>query len=215
MAKSGILKYSEKALSIFENAEDSIETSYPLIADFYAGLGNEFENNYLDALIHYQKVMEDADKKFHESHPLRKEALGRWMLMRIRLHDDQLESARKLGMCECWPFDNLKTTTVKPIKRIPMRAPDEAIRAGRIFGYSVIEFDLDDDGSVLETRILVSWPEEYNNKDALKSVKKWTYSPRKASETDKERSNLFATIHYIMLPDETKDGVQEINIVVN
>lgn len=213
--KGGINKYADRALSIFESSVDKMDTKYPMIAEFYAGLGKEFRSNYFDALMHYQKVMRNEARKFPDDHPLIKEALGRWMLMRIKLDENQLELARESGMCDCWPFDKPNVTKAKPVKRVPMRAPDEALRAGRIFGYSVIEFDLDDDGSVLEPRFLEVWPGEFNDKDGLKFIKKWTYSPRKMSETEEHRTNLISTIHYVMLPDETKDGIQEINIIVH
>jgi len=71
-------------------------------------------------------------------------------------------------------------------------------------GYAIVEIDLADDGSVLNPRILTSWPEDLYDEPSLEAVDKWVYTPRTPEETDSDRKDIVTTIRY-MLRDSARN----------
>ncbi|MEH8015672.1 TonB family protein [Rheinheimera muenzenbergensis] len=66
-----------------------------------------------------------------------------------------------------------------PIVQIQPRYPVDAARQS-IAGYVQIEFDIELDGSVSNTRIIDSYPPEVFDAEALRAFKKWRYKPSTA-----------------------------------
>ena len=181
------------ALATFETASDGIVTAQPILASLYSGFGNEGQNNTMEAALDYQKVMESIDGKLDRDHPLAAQALGRWSHMRSRLHSEgTLEEAEQKGLCKCWPYDKPRNESLKPIERIAPKMPRKAYRSG----YSIVEFDLDDTGKVINPEILTSWPEDIFEKSTLRALEKWQYTARTAEESDSDRQNLLVTLRY-------------------
>jgi len=187
--------YAEMALDIFENRTDGFQSYHPYLARLYSGYGKEGQNELIPAVMEYQDVMENVEGKLPKDHPFVSRALGRWLNMRHRIvRDGLLDEAQAAGMCECWPYDKKRNESIQPIKRVAGEMPRDAYQSG----FTLVEFDLNDDGSVLNPRILESWPEEVFDKSTLKAVRNWKYTPRTADEVDGDRTDLVATMRYVL-----------------
>lgn len=184
---------SQAALTAFESATDGIVSIQPLMATLYSGFGEEGQGNVMDAALEYQKVMETIDGKLPQDHPLSAQALGRWSHMRSRLSaEGLLEEAEQKGLCQCWPYDKPRNEALKPIKRVPPKMPRDAY----VSGYSIVEFDLDDEGKIINPEILISWPKDIYEEASLESLEEWEYTPRVEGETQADREDLITTIRY-------------------
>lgn len=185
--------YTKKALDVFERADDGIVTVQPLLARLYSGYAKEGEKEILGAALDYQVVMETIDGVLPRDHPFMAKALGRWSSMRERLaRNGQLEEAEEAGLCKCWPYDKPRNDTIKPVKRVPPVMPRNAY----ISGFSIVEFNLNDDGSTTDIRILESWPPNIFEKSSRRAVSKWVYNSRNSDETDSDRKDIITTIRY-------------------
>ena len=188
-------KYAEKALAIFEAADDGIESYHPYMARLYSGYGKEGQNELIPAVMEYQDVMTNVENKLPKDHPFVSRALGRWLNMRHRIVRDGLfEEAEAAGLCECWPYDKKRNETIRPITRVPPVMPRNAQQSG----FSLVEFDLDDTGNVINPRLLESWPEDVFDASSLKAVEQWKYSPRVPEEVDGDRTEIVTTIRYVL-----------------
>lgn len=192
---------AKKALEAFANKDDNIRTVHPILANLYNGYGLEGQEKSVEAALSYQKVMESLDGIGPDEHPLAAKALGRWSHMRAVLRrQGKLEEAEEKGLCRCWPYDKPRNESLKPVKRVPPKMPGNAY----VSGFSIVQFDLDDAGSPINTEILVSWPKGLYEKSSLKSMKGWEYTERTEKETDADRQELITTIRY-MLTDRSGD----------
>lgn len=190
-----MIDITENALDIFAKPAESAQTVYPIFAHLYNGFGHEYEENVLEAALSYQKVMEYVGELDYETHPIVGRALGRWIHMRGRLQDaGEFEAAKKKGLCDCWPYNIERNESVKPLKRFPPKFPSQALSG--VSGYTIVQFDLDDDGNTINHKKIVSWPGDIYEKPAMRSLEKWEYSPRVEGETDADRSNLISTIRF-------------------
>lgn len=197
-------KYAEKALEIFEKSEDGFETYHPYMARLYSGYGKEGQKDFVPAIMEYQDVMQNLEGDLPKDHPFMMRALGRWMLMRNRVVREGLkDEAEAAGMCECWPYDKPRNEAVKPVKRVPGMMPRQATQSG----FVIVEFDLADDGSVVEPRVLEAWPEDMFDKSTLSAVAKWKYTPRTADEVDSDRTDIITTVRY-MLKDHNGNVIE-------
>ena len=186
---------AKKALVAFENKTDDYVTVMPIIANLYQGYGLEGQDKSMEAAFSYQKVMESLDGIGPDEHPLAAKALGRWSHMRAVLKSEgKLEEAENKGLCKCWPYDKPRNESLKPIKRVPPKMPRKAY----VSGFSIVQFDVDDGGSPINTEILVSWPKDLYEQSSLKSMEGWEYTPRTAEETDGDRQGLVTTIRYML-----------------
>jgi len=186
---------AKKALEAFENKNDNIQTVHPILANLYQGYGLEGQEKSVEAALSYQKVMESLDGIGPDEHPIAAKALGRWSHMRAVLQQQgKLEEAEEKGLCQCWPYDKPRNESLKPVKRVPPTMPREAY----VSGFSIVQFDIDDAGSPINTEILVSWPKGVYEKSSLKSMEKWEYTPRTAEENDGDRQGMVTTIRYIL-----------------
>jgi len=66
---------------------------------------------------------------------------------------------------------------IVPLVRIDPRYPTRALRAG-IEGEVIVEFTINPDGSVVEPRILESRPTGVFDRQVLRAIKRWKFSPR-------------------------------------
>jgi len=184
--------HADKAVEIFETAKGPASIQ-PIIAILYAGYGKETQEDFISAALNYQEIMQNLEGIVDNKHPLAKRALGRWIHARNKIRwAGKYEEAEARGLCDCWPYDKERNENVKPIKRVPPDMPSNAYSSG----FSIVEFDLNDDGSVLNPRILESWPAEIFDKSSLKAVEKWKFSPRTTEETDGDRKDIITTIGY-------------------
>jgi TonB family protein len=187
--------YAEMALEIFENRTDGIESYHPYLARLYSGYGKEGQEDLVPAVMEYQHVMQNVEGKLPKNHPFVSRALGRWLNMRHRIvREGKLDEAQEAGMCECWPYDKKRNEAIQPIKRVPPVMPRKAWQSG----FSLVEFDVDDAGNVINPRLLESWPEEVFDKSSIKAVKQWKYTPRTEAEVDSDRTDIVTTIRYIL-----------------
>ncbi len=185
--------YASKALDIFNNADDGYATYQPILARLYSGYGKEGQKDLLPAALDYQEVMQNIENKLPRDHPLLMRSLGRWMSMRDRLsRAGEIEEAEQAGLCECWPYDKKRNESVRPIKRVAPKMPRRAYQSG----FSIVEFDLTDDGGTSNIRILESWPKEIFEKSSEKAVEQWEFNPRTAEESDGDRKDIITTIRY-------------------
>ena len=196
-------KSAEAALKVFDNASDGIVSAQPILASLYSGFGNEGQDNVMEAALDYQKVMESIDGKLDRDHPLAAQALGRWSYMRARLNTEgKLDEAEQKGLCKCWPYNKPRNESLKPIERVAPKMPRKAYRSG----YSIVEFDLDNDGKVINPEILTSWPKDIFERSTLKALEKWKYTPRTTGESDSDRQDLLVTLRY-NLTDGSGEGI--------
>lgn len=191
-----LIKTTSEALDVFENPDENYPSAYPIFANLYQGFGHEYNGDILQAALSYQKVMDTVGHLEYSTHPVVGRALGRWSHMRTRLHSEgKLDEAKEKGLCDCWPYDVERNESVKPIKRVPPNFPSEALGQS-VSGYTIVQFDLNDEGEVINPEIIVSWPPEVYEKSSLRSLAKWEYSARRPDETDKDRKNIVTTIQY-------------------
>jgi len=192
---------ASQALDAFKKRADGIETVQPVIANLYQGYGFEGQNKSMEAALSYQKVMEALDGIQADDHPLAAKALGRWTQMRgVLVSEGRLEEAESKGLCKCWPYDVERNENIKPIKRVPPKMP----RNAWVSGFSIVKFNLSDEGRPVDEEILVSWPEGLYEKSSLVSLRRWEYTPRTAGEKDVDRQGLISTISY-RLTDRSGD----------
>jgi len=197
-------KLASEALAIFENRTDGISSVQPIFATLYSGYGKEGQEDFVPAVMEYQKIMEGLDTALPRTHPLRMRALGRWMTMRKRIsREGKMEEAEAAGLCACWPYDKKRNENVQPLKRVAPVMPSKAWQSG----FAIVEFDLDDAGGTINPKVLEAWPQDVWDKSALKALSKWEYAPRTAEETDEDRTELVATIWY-RLTDEFGDLIE-------
>ena len=186
-------EYSQKALDVFETADDGLVTVQPILARLYSGYSKEAEKEILGAALDYQYVMESIDGALPRNHPFMAKALGRWSSMRERLaRHGRIDEAEAAGLCKCWPYDKPRNDTIKPLKRVPPVMPSKAYRSG----FSIVEFDLNDDGGTKDIRVLESWPPDIFEKSSKRAVSKWVYNTRSDGETDSDRKDIITTITY-------------------
>jgi len=170
-----MLKVTGEALDVFSDPSDAYKSAYPIFANLYQGFAHEYEDNVLDAALSYQKVMDYVGKLDYETHPIVGRALGRWIHMRGRLQDSgDFEEAKVAGLCECWPYDIERNESVKPLKRVPPKFPRRALNSS-VSGFTIVEFDLDDEGNTMNPKTIASWPPDLYEKAALQSLYKWKY----------------------------------------
>lgn len=197
-------EYAVRALEVFENRTDDYETYYPYMARLYSGYGKEGNEDFIPALMEYQEVMQNLEGDLPRNHPFLMRALGRWMTMRNRIVREGLfDEAEAEGMCACWPYDKARNEAVRPVKRVPPKMPRGAWQSG----FSIVEFDLNDDGSVSEPRLLESWPKDIWDKSSIRAVNQWQYTPRTADESDEDRKDIIVTIRY-MLTDRAGNMIE-------
>ncbi len=159
---------AEEALGIFERSTDGIVSSYSLQANLYKGYADEADEDFLGAALSYQKVMEATDGLDPEKYEVVGTTLGRWIYMRGALRTaGELETAEAQGLCQCWPYDKARNESVRPIKRVPPKMPRKAQQSG----YTVVEFDLTDEGRTTNPRVVTAWP-DYYERPALKALAK-------------------------------------------
>ena len=183
---------AQKALTVFENATDGIITVSQLEAKLYSGYASENSENYLDAALKYQDVMNAVDGIEFGKYPLVDTALGRWIHMRSAIRvEGKLEEAEQAGLCQCWPYDKPRNESVKPVKRMPPKMP----RIAQQSGFVVVELDLDDSGKPINVKTITAWP-TYFEKPALEAVESWKYSPRSPDEADSDRQGLITTVNF-------------------
>jgi len=188
-------EYAQKALDTFEQADDGFPTAQPLLARLYSGYAKEGEDDILDAALEYQQVMETIDGVLPRNHPFMMRALGRWSSMRERLsRNGLLDEAEEKGLCKCWPYDKPRNEAIKPIKRATPKMPARAPQSG----FSIVEFDLADDGTTKNVKILESWPEGIFEKSSEKAVLKWVYPKKTAEQTESDRTEFITTVRYIL-----------------
>jgi len=194
-------KLATEALALFKERQDGISSIQPIFATLYSGYGKEGQEEFVPAVMEYQKIMEGLDTALPRTHPLRMRALGRWMTMRNRIsREGKMEEAEAAGLCACWPYDKKRNENVEPIKRVPPIMPRNAWQSG----FAIVEFDLTDNGGTKNSKILEAWPQDIWDKSALKAVSKWEYAPRTPEETDGDRTELVVTIWY-RLTDQWDD----------
>ena len=66
---------------------------------------------------------------------------------------------------------------IVPLVRIDPRYPTRALHAG-IEGEVIVEFTINPDGSVAEPRIVESRPTGVFDRQVLRAIKRWRFSPR-------------------------------------
>ena len=135
--------------------------------------------------------MQNLEGKLPADHVLVKTAFSEWVATRANLEEDgKLEEAEQAGLCKCWPFEEYKDDVI-PLKRIPPIMPRNAKRSGHV---NVI-FDVDEGGTPFNVRVLSS-SEKLFEAPALKSVKKWEYSPIGRGEDAKVRKDVASRITF-------------------
>lgn len=188
-------QFSYDALDIFEKHPDTLQASYKAIAYKLIGFSHERNKEWKEALLAYQSSMEiqkeysDIDDRAYIT------TIGRWINVRTHFtHDMDMEEARKQGLCKCWPYHEESDIRAKPIKRVPPRIPSKALTSG----FSIVRFDLDDAGNVINPEILQSWPQKVYDRSSMNSLKRWKYETKADGKEGAQRTGIVTTVKYIL-----------------
>jgi len=155
------LASSEKALAIYENANDGIITQYKPMARLYRANALSKVDRDLEALIAYQDLMKSLKDELHPGHTMIRTAFSRWILIRADLEKKgRLVEAKKAGLCHCWPFKYYDERS-KPIYRVEPQYYYQNNTLTRVnqtaeAGMLQVEYDLDRTGSPTNIRFLGS-----------------------------------------------------------
>ena len=188
-------QFSNDALEIFDKNPDTTRPTYRAVAYKLIGFSHERNKEWKQALLAYQEAMEI--QKTYSTIEDRDyiTTIGRWINVRTHFtHDIDMEEAKKQGLCKCWPYDNEGAIAAKPIKRVPPVMPRKASTSG----FSIVRFDLDDNGNVTNPEILQSWPVKMYDSSSLNSLKKWKYETKADGEEGAQRTGIVTTIKYIL-----------------
>ena len=170
---------------------NSVKTHYPILLKLYKGNVLKDAEQPIAAALEYQDVMQNLEGKLPADHNFVKKAFTEWVTTRSVLEEaGRLEEAESAGLCQCWPFEEYKDDVI-PLKRIPPIMPRNAKRSGPV---NVI-FDVDEGGTPFNVRVLSS-SEKLFEAPALKSVKKWEYSPIGRGEDAKIRKDVASRITF-------------------
>ena len=188
-------QFSYDAIDIFDKNPDTARASFKAIAYKLIGFSHERDKEWEEALLAYQESMKiqqaysDIDDRGYIT------TIGRWINVRTHfLHDLEYEEALEQGLCKCWPYDKEKNIRAKPIKRVPPIMPRKASTSG----FSIVRFDLDDDGNVINPEILNSWPVKMYDRSSLNSLKRWKYETKADGKDGAQRTGIVSTIKYIL-----------------
>lgn len=113
-----------------------------------------------EAQIHYQKLAAHYGV----------EVLEKKLLPEIRISDKPAGFHFKL----------------EPIKRTHPKYPESAARK-RISGYTVVEFDIAEDGRVINPKVIESIPGKVFDKSSIRAIKRWKYAPLLNTKGEPER----------------------------
>ena len=106
---------------------------------------------------------------------------------------------KKLGICKCWPFEGEKNIQAEVIKRVPPKMPARATTSG----FSIVKFDLSDDGKVINPKIVYSWPKKMYDKSSMRSINQWQYEAKADGAPGAQREGIVTTINYLL---QTRSG---------
>jgi len=183
---------AKKAVEIFEKNSTDARPLYVAIANNYVGYGFETANNYLGAVMSYQKSREAIEDVYGRDTPFVAETIGRWMNARNYLkRTGKLEHAKSQGLCKCWPFTNDRPE-VNVIKWVDADFPAKALN--QTSGYALVQMDVSDAGVPENVKILSSWPHDVYDKSSLKAAKQLQFAPKTDDEPVGYRKNV--TIPY-------------------
>lgn len=195
------LEYSDKALTLFQVADDALPSAYPYVVKLVRAKSLEKLGDRLPAALQFQDVMQNLEGQLDAEHPFVNQAFSRWIWLRNEIErDGELEKAEEAGLCKCWPFNEYINKAV-PAIRIPPIMPRRAKRSGHV----IINYDVDDEGipyNITE----VSSSSKVFVEAALKSVEAWRHV-NVADETHADfnpdsRKNITSTITFL-LSDES------------
>ena len=165
------LKYIDQSIAMFEAADDGLFSVFQYLAKLDRGDILLAQNKKIDAALQYQSVMQNVEGDVPADHPYVKRAFGDWMSLRFEFEEDgSLEEAEKAGLCECWPFNELKGE-IKPLKRVPPKFPPNISRSG----HTNVMFDLTDEGRPMNIRVVNS-TSSILDKPSIRAVEQWVYT---------------------------------------
>ncbi|MFY8272618.1 energy transducer TonB [Pseudoalteromonas sp. SSDWG2] len=77
---------------------------------------------------------------------------------------------------DSFDFNQASRSAVTPIVRVPPQYPTAAAREG-IEGYVVLSYDISATGQVINAKVIGAEPKRTFDKEALRALKKWKFSP--------------------------------------
>ncbi|MBL4869707.1 MAG: TonB family protein [Robiginitomaculum sp.] len=197
-------QFSADALEVFSKHPETSRKSYIANAHKLIGYSHERNKEWRQALLAYQKTME-IQKTFRDFNDRSyMTTIGRWINVRTHfMHDISWEEAKIQGLCECWPYHQESNIKAIPIERIAPKMPREA----QTSGFSIIKFDLDDAGNVINSEILQSWPKKIYDKPSIRALKKWKYETKQDGKDGAQRTGIVVPITYVLTGYLTGDPV--------
>jgi len=208
--------YAQKALDIFDKHPAQTQLSYKALAYQYIGFSHEREKEWLEAALAYQEAMLIRKTYSDLENPGYAIILGRWMNARSHVYragrsnravaknrkDDKAgewDTLADLGICKCWPYENESAVRAEAIKRVAPTMPSRATTSG----FSIVQFDLSDEGDVINLEMVHSWPVKMYDRSSLRAVKQWKYEPKSDGVEGAQREGIVATVHYYL---QTRNG---------
>lgn len=197
-------QFSYDALEIFDKHPETSRKTFIAIAHKLIGFSHERDKEWKEALLAYQKAMEVQKTYSDINNRAYITTIGRWINVRTHFtHDVGYKEARKQGLCKCWPYHQESAIRAVPIKRYPPNMPSKASTSG----FSIVRFDLDDTGKVINPEILQSWPEKMYDKSSMRSLKKWKYETKEDGKDGAQRTGIVTTIKYILTDYMSDDPI--------
>lgn len=185
------LKDIDLGISIIENANDGLVSAYPYMGKLYRADVLRNDNKDLEAALAYQEVMQNVEGDLPVEHPYVKRAFGEWMSLRFEFEEKgTLENAEQAGLCQCWPFEEMKKR-LQPLKRTPPVMPRSASRSG----HANVLFDLNEDGKPVNISIINSTEPKFE-KPSMEAVENWVYSAADEESNPADRKDIAVKITY-------------------
>lgn len=170
--QTALLEFDE-AITIFESPSVRFDSIFPYRVRIYKGDTLRNQGKPIEAALQYQVVMQDLKGQLDKEHPFISSAFNKWLEMRSVINQKNKDKeAIEAGVCECWPYDEMRAESVLPVRRVPPVMPSTARRSGHV----IFKFDVNNAGDPQNIEVIKSTEKKFI-KPALKSVKSGNMSP--------------------------------------
>lgn len=191
------IEHADRSVLIYENRADDLPSAYPHMAALYKGDSLKKIGQPIQAVLEYQRVMQNLKGEVPSNHSFVETAFVKWMKTRSELEDSgQLDEAEKAGLCECWPFEDYKNK-LTPLERIAPQTPRRFLEGSKS-GHVQVMFDVNDQGEAINIRALSS-TNAILEPASIAAVKKWKFTKKNPEEREEERRGITNKITFQLL----------------
>lgn len=193
--KKSAIGYFDQAIKIFNSPGHQYYSVFPYLVHIYKGDALQGENEYIDAALQYQVVMQNLEGLVEKEHPYVTSSFHKWMFMRSMInHSGDNEKALEAGVCKCWPYDEMSSDGVLPVLRMSPVMPRRAERSGHVN----FKFDVNDEGEPINIEV-VNATEKLFVDNATEALEAWEYEPFREGDDPDIRKGLVAKITFRLM----------------